>query len=126
MSVTLGESLYIGIVQYNVRPWLFVLFVLGVHLRKIELSHEKEIRGIAIIGGIVGTIILIKTYYLPSNVINNVNFFVMNISMVYLVCVLLKKNFQIRNNVGGRFVEFVGRYSYAFCLWHVLVLMLLQ
>ncbi len=122
----IGNKPYINLIQYYLRPWLFVFFVLGMILRKTDILHRKMIQVMSCVGVIIGSIVLVLSFYIESDLISNINFFVLNLSLTYLVCSVLRKDVHIENNMVSRTVEFVGRHSYAFYLWHVLVIVLIK
>ncbi|MGV3589344.1 MAG: acyltransferase family protein [Adhaeribacter sp.] len=103
----------INIMQYTLRPYFYVFFVLGIFLRNYSIEKYSIFAIAFSILGFMATVIL---FYFPNKPFSIFIFFLFNIFLLILTLKVVKQGSLIRSKI----LEWVGINSLAIYLWHVI------
>lgn len=110
---------FVDIVRYDFRLYNLFFFIIGMllkeYLSKRRVSKEMEI-GLGFLA-ITGWVINIYLFFNMFSQVKKLMFFGLNIPLVILLLCLAYRNVLPKS----KWIEYIGKNSMAFYLWHVLV-----
>lgn len=114
-----GSILIFQYLEYDLRLYNYVFFILGMLIRKYFNCKDNKTKSILKVSSIfscISFLIVIILFFTCLPVVEDLMFFGLNFPLIIFLLLLCIYNYLPRNKL----LEFIGRNSYAIYLWHIL------